>query len=79
MKPSKTDLAKIIELNSLIVDLLPNNDSMHDMYYKMESRLKERLELYDKFIDNPYKDSARSFKLNSDKELGLGEYFRPED
>jgi hypothetical protein len=75
----KSDLSKIIELNSSILKLLPKNDSMHDMYFKMDKRLKERFDLYDKFIKNPYKDASRSFKLNSDKELGLGEYLSPED
>ena len=74
MNPTKKDLSRIIELNDSILKLIPKGDSMHGMYSKMSERLKERLKLYDKFKNNPYKNPARQFKLNSDESLELGEY-----
>lgn len=74
MKPSKEDLSEVINLNREILSFFPSGDSMHQMYSKMSVRLEERLNLYDQFLDNPYKSPARQFKFNSDESLKLGEY-----
>ena len=79
MKPTKKDIKKVLELNSDILKLIPSGDSMFDMYHKMHSRLTERLELYDQFLENPYKAASRAFKLNSDESLELGDYLNNDD
>jgi len=73
-RPTKKQLLRALKLNKQILKLLPEGDSMHLMYKKMNKRLQERYDTYEKFLINPYWTNKGQVKYNSDNELNLGEY-----
>ena len=68
-RPSKENLSKILEMNKVIVELLPKGDSMRLMYEKMTARLSHRIETYDQFYVNPYSSHTSSFSYHGDKDI----------
>lgn len=73
-RPTKKQLLRVIKLNKKILGLLPTQDPMFLMYKKMEKRLQERYDTYEKFLINPYWTHKAQVKYNSDEQLGLGDY-----
>jgi len=72
--PTKRQLKRMIRWHEKSIAFLPENDAMYGRMSRMIDNLKDRLESFDKFFVNPYKVHTSLPKLNSDIELGLGEY-----
>ena len=73
-KPTKKQLERVSKLNKKILDLLPDNDSMHGTYKQMQAYLDERIRLYEQFKVNPYKMVTSQLKYNTEGTFELGEY-----
>lgn len=73
-KPSKKQLERILKLNKSILKFLPENDSMRGTYENMARHLRDRINTYEKFLVNPYKNMTTQLKYNTEPALELGEY-----
>jgi len=73
-RPTKRQLQRVRKCNRRILSLLPEGDSMRGTYETMDKYITDRIKNYGKFFTNPYSAPNRSFKLNSDTSLELGEY-----
>ena len=70
----KHQLESIVQLHAQALSGVPENHPMYGEMYRLYMSLRERVDTYDKFNDNPYKTHACKPKFNSDSELDLGEY-----
>lgn len=71
---NKESLEQIINLHIQALTAVPTNHPIYNDMAGLLRNLQERLETYDDFDDNPYKNHTSLPKYNSDDELSLGEY-----
>lgn len=70
----KDKLIHIVSLHTQAISSVPVNNPMYVDMKRVLDQLRERVETYDQFDDNPYKTHTSLPKFNSDQELDLGDY-----